>query len=95
MVVCTSLHQVSQENMDKRLETVTETFWPRGVLNASRVISCSSLIGLGARDLLDRSNTTKPPFKTIWDKHAVGYHVRGSISSIPCAEQRSSAPPNF
>ena len=95
MVVCTHLDQVSQENMDEQLKAVAETFWPGGVLNTSRVIPCSSLIGLGARDLLDRSIWTIPPFESIWDKHAVGYHVRGPLFSISCVEQQSSAPPKF
>ena len=95
VVVCTDLDQVSQENMEKRLEIVTKAFWPSGVLKTSRVIPCSPLMDLSARDLLDRSNTTKPPFETIWEYHAVGYHVRGPLSSIPCTEQQSSAPAKF
>ena len=86
VVICTHLDQVSQENIDKQLKFVTEAFRPRGVLNTNRVISCSALIGLSARDLLDRSNTTKPPFKAIWEKNAVGYHVRGPLFSKACAE---------
>ena len=94
VVVCTHLDQVSQENLDKQLNFVTETFWPRGVLNTNRVIPCSALIGLSARDLLDRSKTTKPPFKAIWEKNAVGYHVRGPLFSMARAEL-SSVPPKF
>ena len=95
VVVCTDLDQVSQENMDEQLKAVTETFWPRDILNTSRVIPCSALMGLGARDLLDRSTTTKPPFETIWDTHAVGYHVRGPLFSTACVEYPSSVPPKF
>ena len=83
MVVCTHRNQVSQESMDAYLVTVAKAFWPSGVLNTSHVIPCSSVMGLSARDLLDRSNTTKPPFETIWDKHAAGYYVRAPLSSIP------------
>ena len=86
VVVCTHLDQVSQENMDKQLKFVTEAFRPRGVLNTNRVIPCSAHFGLSARDLLNRSNTTKPPFKAIWEKNTVGYHVRGPLCSIACAE---------
>jgi len=86
MVVCTHLDQVSQDNMDEQVKTVTKTFWPRGVLNTNRVIPCSSLMGLSARDLLDRSNMVKPPFEAIWDKRAVGYHVCGPLFSTACAE---------
>jgi len=86
VVVCTHLDQVSQENMDEQLKAVTKRFWPKGVLNTNRVIPCSSLIGLSARDLLDRSNTAKPPFEVIWNKHAVGYHVRGALFSTSCVE---------
>ena len=86
VVVCTHLDQVSQDDMDEQLKTVTKTFWPRGVLNTNRVIPCSSLIGLSARDLLDRSSMTKPPFETFWNKHAVGYHVRGPLIPTACVE---------
>ena len=79
MVVCTHLDHISQENMDEQLKTVTKTFWPQGILNTDRVIPCSTLMGLSARDLLDRSNMTKPPFESIWDKRVVGYHVRGPL----------------
>ena len=95
VVVCTHLDQVSQENKDEQLKTVTKTFWPRGVLNTNRVIPCSSLMGLSARDLLDKANVTKPPFETIWDKHAVGYHVCGLLFSTICPESPSSALPKF
>jgi len=86
VVVCTHLDQVSQECMDEQLKTVTKTFWPSGVLNTNRVIPCSPLMGLSARDLLDRSNMAKPPFEAIWDKHAVGYHVCGSLFITACVE---------
>ena len=86
VVVCTHLDQVSQENMDEQLKVVTKTFWPKGVVNTNRVIPCSSLMGLSARDLLDRSNAAKPPFEVIWNKHTVGYHVRKPLFSIACVE---------
>ena len=79
MVVCTHLDHISQENMDEQLKTVTKTFWPKDILNTNRVIPCSTLMGLSARHLLDRSNMTKPPFESIWNKDAVGYHVRGPL----------------
>ena len=79
VVICTHLDQVSQDNMDEQLKTVTRTFWPKSVLNTNRVIPCSSLMGLSARDLLDKSNMTKPPFEAIWNHHVVCYHVRGPL----------------
>ena len=85
VVVCTHLDQVSQEDMDEQLKTVTKEFWPRGHLNTKCVISCS-LIGLSARHLLDRSNTTKPPFEAIWNNHSIGYHVRGPLFSMARAD---------
>ena len=84
VVVCTHLDQVSQENMGELLRTVTKTFRPRDVLNTNRVIPCSSLMGLSARVLLDRSIMTKPPFETIWNKDDVGFHVRGPLLSTTC-----------
>jgi hypothetical protein len=86
MVVCTHLDQVSQKYMGKQLKTVTKTFWPRGVLDTNRVIPCSPLMGLSARDLLDKSNFSKPPFETFWSEHVVGYHVPGSPFETACAE---------
>jgi hypothetical protein len=94
MVVCTHLDQVSQDNMDEQLKTVTKIFWPEGGLNTNRVISCSSLMGLSARDLLDISSNAKPPFRDIWNR-AVGYYVRRSLFSMACTEQPSSALPTF
>ena len=84
VVICTHTDQVSQENMDEELKSVTTAFWPRGVLNTNRVILCS-LMGLSAGDLLDRSkNTLKPPFEAIWNKDSMGYRVRGPVLSIAC-----------
>ena len=85
VVVCTHFDQLSPENMDEELEPVKKAFWPGGVLNTNCVIPCS-LIGLGARYLLDISSTTKPPFEAIWDEHTVGYHVCVPLFSIACAE---------
>ena len=81
VVVCTHLDQVSQEAMNEQLKTVTAAFWPRGVSKTNRVTPCS-LMGLSARDLLERSTLTKPPFETIWNKNTLGYHVRGPLFSI-------------
>ena len=86
VVVCTHLDQVSQKNKDAQLKTVTKTFWPNGILNTDRVIPCSTLMGLSARDLLNRSNLAKPPFETIYNEHVVGYHVRESLFSTACVE---------
>ena len=86
VVVCTHPDEVSQENVDEQLKTVTTAFWPRGVLNTNFVIPCS-LIGLSARELLDRSKTTlKPPFEAIWNEQSMGYHVRGPLFSISYVE---------
>jgi hypothetical protein len=76
-VVCTHLDQISYDNMEEQLKIVTKSFWPSGVLDTNRVIPCSSLMGLSAMDLLDKSDTSKPPFETIWNKSVAGYHVRG------------------
>ena len=81
VVVCTHLDQVSQENMKEQLKTVTTVFWPRGVLDTNRVIPCP-LMGLTARDLLDRSTIAKPRFEDIWNKDTLGYHVREPLFLI-------------
>jgi hypothetical protein len=91
VVVCTHLDQVTQDNIEEQLKTVTKTFWPRDVMNTNSVIPCSSLMGLGARDLLDKSSRDKPPFQSIWKKDSVGYHVSRSLFTKVCTEQLSSA----
>ena len=63
--------------MEEQRKTVTKTFWPKDVLNTNSVIPCSSLMGLSARDLLDKSYRRKPLFGEVWKTDAVGYHVRG------------------
>ena len=86
VVVCTHPDEVSQENVEEQLKTVTTAFWPRGVLNTNCVIPCS-LIGLSARELLDSStNTLKPPFEAIWNEDSMGYRVRGALFSMVCVE---------
>jgi len=86
VVVCTHLDQVSQENIDKQMKTVSKTFWPKDVLNTNRVIPCSSLMGLSAVDLLNKSEISKPSFQDTWDKRGVGHHVRGSLSLMTSTE---------
>ena len=86
VVVCTHPNDVSQEDVDEQLKTVTTAFWPRGVLNTNCVIPCS-LIGLSAGELLGRStNIPKPPFEAIWNEDSMGYHVRGPSFSIACVK---------
>ena len=87
VVVCTHLDQVSQANLEEQRTTVTKAFWPKDVLNRNAVIPCSSLMGLSARDLLDKSYSSKPSFEEIWREDIVGYHVRGSPLTKAGAEQ--------
>ena len=77
-VICTHLDHVSQVNIDEQPTTVSEAFWPRSMKNTARIIPCSSLMGLSAIDLLNKSKSEKPPFQVIWDKGSVGYHVSSS-----------------
>jgi hypothetical protein len=85
VVVCTHQDQVSQGNMDE-LKTVTKAFWPKGASETNRVIPCSPIMALSARDLLDRSKFPKPPFWFIWENYTVGDYVRGPLLSIACAD---------
>ena len=87
VVVCTHLDQVSRDNVEELLKTVTKAFWPRDIMNTNSVIPCSSLMGLSARDLLDKSHCNKPPFEEIWKKDTVGYYVRQSLLTKAGAEQ--------
>ena len=86
MVVCTHLDQVSQDNIEEQQNTVTKMFWPRDASNTNSVIPCSSLMGLSARNLLDKSSLSKPRFQDIWKKDVVGYYVRGSLFTKACVE---------
>ena len=87
MVVCTHLDQISQDNIEEQRKTVTKTFWPRDVMNTDSVLPCSSLMGLSASELLDKSYRNKPSFGEIWNKDTVGYHVRVSLVTKAAAEQ--------
>ena len=80
-VICTHLDHVSQINIKEQLTTVSKAFWPKSMKNTARIIPCSSLMGLSAIDLLNKSESEKPPFRVIWDKNHVGYHV--SLVSYP------------
>ena len=86
MVVCTHFDQVSQDSLEKQRKIVTKAFWPEDVMNTDPVIPCSSLMGLSARDLLDKSYSSKPPFEEIWKEDTVGYRVRGSLLTRAGAE---------
>ena len=80
-VICTHLDQVSQINIQEQLTAVSKAFWPKSIWNADRIIPCSTVMGLSAIDLLNKSESEKPPFEYIWDKKYVGYHV--SLSPYP------------
>ena len=56
-------------------------------MNTNSVIPCSSVMGLSARDLLDKSYHNKPSFEEIWKEDTVGYHVRGSLLTKAGAEE--------
>ena len=77
-VLCTHLDLVSQIDIKEQL---SNAFWHKSMEGTARIIPCSSLMGLGAIDLLNKSESEKPPFDDIWDKKYVGYHV--SSSSYP------------
>ena len=91
MVVCTHLDQISQDNVEEHQKVVRKAFWPDDVMNTNSVIPCSSLMGLSARKLLDKSCDSKPSFEEIWRTDTVGYYVRGfpskklALSSHQCA----------
>lgn len=77
LAICTHLDRVSRENLRQQLWMVRSVFWPNDH-DESRVLKCSSLMGLSANKLLEQSETTKPPFEDIWDPNSIGYHVRNS-----------------
>ena len=64
-------------------------------MSTDPVIPCSSLMGLSAKDLIDKSDSSKPPFEEIWKKDTVGYLVRGSLLTKRQALSRISALSEF
>jgi len=77
LVVCTHLDRVSGESLKQQLWTVSRSFWPGTHDGADRILKCSSLMGLGASQLLEQTKTTKPPFKEVWDETSIRYRVSG------------------
>ena len=61
--------------------------------NTARIIPCSSLVGFGAIDLLNKSEPEKPQFHDIWNKKYVGYHVSSSPypKLIPLSKSKCAA----
>ena len=73
--------QITGKNQKEQLAAVSKVFWPRdGVAATSRIIPCSSLMGLSARALLDLSLDGKPDFETFWDENGVAHSVCLSLS---------------
>lgn len=65
--------QITGDNQKEQLAAVSKVFWPRDLAAAtSRIIPCSSLMGLSARALLDLSLDGKPDFETFWDETRKG-----------------------
>ena len=60
VVVCTHLDQASRDNMGEQLKAVTKEFWPKNIMNTNRVIPCSTLMGLSARDLIQPNLLSRP-----------------------------------
>ena len=74
-VVCTHLDRVSGENVKQQTWTVNRSFWPDARDEGDRVLTCSSLMGLSASQLLEQTKATKPRFKEVWDKTSIRYQV--------------------
>ena len=93
-VVCTHLDHITKKNIDEQLTTVSKLFWPDSTKGTT--LPCSSLMGLGARDLLDKSASEIPSFEVIWDEDYVGYAVSLlSLSHIAFSERKSSVRKSF
>ena len=75
LAICTHLDQISRDNIEEQLRMVAKAFWPKSLLTTQRVIPCSPLMGLSARELLDMSDPVKPSFEKVWRKDKVGYRV--------------------
>lgn len=75
MVVCTHLDQISRERVKEQIANVAKVFWPSSPGMHSRVLACSSRIGLSAYLLKDRSKQQKPNFDEFWRTELLEYDV--------------------
>lgn len=79
LAVCTHLDQASESSLEQKRFIVSKTFWPESAYDSDRVLVCSSIIGLSASQLLEKSETAKPPFKDIWELKSIGHHVSNRL----------------
>ena len=71
---------MSGENLQQQTWTVGRSFWPDARDESNRVLICSPLMGLSAKQLLEQTKVTKASFKEVWDKTSIRYQVRGCQS---------------
>jgi hypothetical protein len=65
--------RITGVNLMAQLAAVSKVFWPLDVAHAtSRIVPCSSLMGLSAHALLDISLDGKPEFEKFWDETKTG-----------------------
>lgn len=78
-VLCTHYDLISHDRLKEQLAQVKRAFWPRGEDSDSRIISCSSTLGLSAQTLLKLSLDGKPAFEQIWDESSIQYTCAKTI----------------
>ncbi|GBE87120.1 hypothetical protein SCP_1003670 [Sparassis crispa] len=88
VVLCTHLDQVARDRQEQQIASVAKVFWPKSTDAIRRVLSCSSRLGIGARALLQRSQTGKPRFKDIWKESDLAYDCAERILGMGNAEQK-------
>ena len=75
LVLCTHLDQISRDRLTEQVANVAKVFWPASPASHSRVLACSSRMGLSAYLLKDRSAGGLPKFEEFWDKSLMEYDV--------------------
>lgn len=81
-VVCTHKDLMGGSNLREIKAAVARAFWPKRESTASRVILCSSLMGISSQTLLDASREGKPPFDSLWGEGNVFYPVSNHTSFV-------------
>ena len=75
--------------MEEYNRSVAKVFWPNQP-DSSRIISCSSRLGLSVITLIRQSKVDKPPFQEMWLKQdAIEFDVCGLKYHHPASYTRA------
>ncbi|TDL23502.1 hypothetical protein BD410DRAFT_787351 [Rickenella mellea] len=82
LVLCTHFDQISRDNLPEQLANVAKVFWPNSPASTSRVLPCSSKMGLSAYTLLRKSASEKPRFIDMWNNKTIEYDCAEKILGV-------------